>query len=192
MHPPAGAGEQAARLKDDIRQIELILRATPAPALESILADKRRELAALEAGSTDGIAWPELVNRLAARTPLVAPGRLPCARPRPQSQRHGGPLRSRRLPACGMEASSVDLFGRSGTADARFRQGLCRAYHPCVFLPGDAATSGPSPLWPFALRPRGKDRGSPTRRADRDAAASRADAGADRYSGSAARYTRLD
>ena len=43
------------------------MRRTTLPALEGVLAEKRRELARLASGSTDGIAWPELVNRLAGR-----------------------------------------------------------------------------------------------------------------------------
>jgi ATP-dependent helicase YprA (DUF1998 family) len=67
MRPPAGAEEEAQQLKADIQQLEAVFAANPLPALEGVLAEKRRRLASLASGSTEGIAWPELVNRLAGR-----------------------------------------------------------------------------------------------------------------------------
>ncbi|MFD2185097.1 DEAD/DEAH box helicase [Rhodoplanes azumiensis] len=67
MRPPAGADDQVAKLRGDIQQLESIFATNPQPILESMIAKNRRELANLTSGSTDGIAWPELVNRLASR-----------------------------------------------------------------------------------------------------------------------------
>jgi DEAD/DEAH box helicase domain-containing protein len=67
MRPPAGADEEIARLKADIQQFEALFAANPLPALETVLAERRQKLASFTLGSTDGIAWPELVNRLAGR-----------------------------------------------------------------------------------------------------------------------------
>lgn len=67
MRPPAGADQEAEKLKTEIQQLETAFAATRLPALEGMLAEKRRELARLASGSTDGITWPELVNRLAGR-----------------------------------------------------------------------------------------------------------------------------
>jgi DEAD/DEAH box helicase domain-containing protein len=67
MRPLPGADLKAEKLKTDIEQFEAILKTTKLPALEAALADKRRELARLASGSADGVAWPELVDRLARR-----------------------------------------------------------------------------------------------------------------------------
>jgi len=67
MRPPAGADQEAEKLKNDIQQLETAFAATELPALENILAEKRRELLRLTSGGTDGIAWSELVNRLSER-----------------------------------------------------------------------------------------------------------------------------
>ena len=67
MRPPAGADDEIAKLSADIQQFEALFAANPLPALETLLAEKRQKLASLASGSTDGIAWPELVNRLAGR-----------------------------------------------------------------------------------------------------------------------------
>jgi len=67
MRPQPGADQEAEKLKTDIQQLETAFAATKLSALEGMLAEKRRELARLASGSTDGIAWPELVNRLAGR-----------------------------------------------------------------------------------------------------------------------------
>lgn len=67
MRPPAGADQDAEKFKAEIQGLEAALATTKLPALEGMLAEKRRELARLASGSTDGIAWPELVNRLARR-----------------------------------------------------------------------------------------------------------------------------
>jgi len=67
MHPPAGADQDGEKLKTEIQGLEAAFAATNLPALEGMLAEKRRELTRLASGSTDGIAWPELVNRLAGR-----------------------------------------------------------------------------------------------------------------------------
>lgn len=58
---------KSKKLKADIQQFEVLLAANPLPALESVLTEKRQKLASLASGSADGIAWPELVNRLAGR-----------------------------------------------------------------------------------------------------------------------------
>jgi DEAD/DEAH box helicase domain-containing protein len=67
MRPPGGAEVEIERLKTKVQQLEAAFAATQLPALQGLLADKRRELARLASGSSDGIAWPELVNRLAGR-----------------------------------------------------------------------------------------------------------------------------
>ena len=67
MRPQAGADQDAQKLKTEIQELEAALVTTKLPALEGILAEKRRELARVASGSTDGIPWPELVNRLAGR-----------------------------------------------------------------------------------------------------------------------------
>jgi ATP-dependent helicase YprA (DUF1998 family) len=67
MRPRAGADQDAEKLKTEIQGLEAALAATKLPAVEGMLAEKRRELARVASGSTDGIAWPELVNRLAGR-----------------------------------------------------------------------------------------------------------------------------
>lgn len=67
MRPPPGAVQESEKLKTEIQGLETALATTNLPALEGMLAEKRRELARLVSGSTDGIAWPELVNRLARR-----------------------------------------------------------------------------------------------------------------------------
>jgi ATP-dependent helicase YprA (DUF1998 family) len=65
MRPPAGADQEAEKLKTDIQQLETAIETLP--ALEGMLAEKRRELTRLASGSADGILWPELVDRLARR-----------------------------------------------------------------------------------------------------------------------------
>ena len=67
MRPPAGAEQDAEKLKTEIQGLETVLATNKLPALEGMLAEKRRVLVRLASGSTDGIAWPELVNRLAGR-----------------------------------------------------------------------------------------------------------------------------
>lgn len=67
MRPPAGADEQAAELRTQIAALEGAFASTQMPTLEGMIVAKRRELASLALGSSDGIAWPELVNRLAVR-----------------------------------------------------------------------------------------------------------------------------
>lgn len=67
MRPPIGADEESRKLQAEIKDLESVLATTKLPALEGILAEKRRELARLASGSTEGIPWPELVNRLAGR-----------------------------------------------------------------------------------------------------------------------------
>ena len=71
MRPPAGADRESEKLKTEIQGLETALAATKLPALEGMLAEKRRELARLASGSTDGIAWPELVSRLAGRVEVA-------------------------------------------------------------------------------------------------------------------------
>jgi DEAD/DEAH box helicase domain-containing protein len=67
MRPPVGVDDEVINLKADIQQFEALVAANPIPALERALTEKRQKLASLASGSTDGIAWPELVNRLAGR-----------------------------------------------------------------------------------------------------------------------------
>ena len=67
MLPPPGADAEIEGLKAEVQQFEELLAANPLPAIESVLAKKRQKLASLGSGSSDGIAWPELVNRLAGR-----------------------------------------------------------------------------------------------------------------------------
>jgi DEAD/DEAH box helicase domain-containing protein len=67
MRPQPGAEQEAEKLKTDIQALEAVFAANNMPALESVLAEKRREFVRLVSGNTDGIAWPELVNRLAGR-----------------------------------------------------------------------------------------------------------------------------
>jgi DEAD/DEAH box helicase domain-containing protein len=67
MRPPQGSDEELAKTKAEIEQLELALATTRLPALEGLLAKKRRELVNLASGNTEGIAWAELANRLAER-----------------------------------------------------------------------------------------------------------------------------
>jgi hypothetical protein len=67
MRPAAGVDLEVEKLKTEIQQLEAAFATTKLPALEGMLADKRRELSRLASGGVDGIAWPELVNRLARR-----------------------------------------------------------------------------------------------------------------------------
>lgn len=67
MCPLPGADTEAEKLRVEIQQLEAVFAINPAPVLEGVLTGRRRELARLSSGSTDGIAWPELVNRLAGR-----------------------------------------------------------------------------------------------------------------------------
>jgi ATP-dependent helicase YprA (DUF1998 family) len=67
MRPPAGAGLEIEKLKTEIQEFEEAVAKFNLPALERTLAEKRHELSRLGSGSTDGIAWPDLVDRLAGR-----------------------------------------------------------------------------------------------------------------------------
>ncbi|TIV68462.1 MAG: DEAD/DEAH box helicase [Mesorhizobium sp.] len=67
MQPKAGAGEEIAGIQTEIEQLETAVRTTRLPALEGMLAERKQVLAALLSGNLDGIAWPELVNRLSER-----------------------------------------------------------------------------------------------------------------------------
>lgn len=67
MRPAPAATEDLAKAKAEIDQLELALATTRLPALEGILAEKRRNFARLTQGGTDGIAWTELSGRLAER-----------------------------------------------------------------------------------------------------------------------------
>jgi hypothetical protein len=67
MRPPPGADDEIEKLKADIQQFEVLFAAKPLPALENVLTERRQKLSSLASGSTDGIAWPELVNRFAGR-----------------------------------------------------------------------------------------------------------------------------
>jgi superfamily II DNA/RNA helicase len=67
MRPPPGADEELANLKAEIEQFEKAYRATPLPALEGEISKRRRRLATLASGDSDGITWSELVSRLAGR-----------------------------------------------------------------------------------------------------------------------------
>lgn len=67
MRPPPGLEAEIGQLRSDIQQFETLYSDNPLPALESVLTDKRKKLTSLASGNTDGITWPELVNRLAGR-----------------------------------------------------------------------------------------------------------------------------
>ena len=67
MLPPAGADQEIAKLKAEIKQFEDLLASHPMPAVESVLIEKRQRLASLVLGAVEGIPWSELVNRLAER-----------------------------------------------------------------------------------------------------------------------------
>ncbi|TIN79760.1 DEAD/DEAH box helicase [Mesorhizobium sp.] len=71
MRPEAGAEEEVAKTKADIEQLETAFAATRLPALEGVLVEKKRALAELTSGSVNGIAWPELVLRLAKRVEVA-------------------------------------------------------------------------------------------------------------------------
>ncbi|WP_027062854.1 DEAD/DEAH box helicase [Mesorhizobium loti] len=71
MLPEAGAEEEVAKAEADIEQLETAFAATRLPALEGILGEKKRALAELTSGSVNGIAWPELVMRLAERVEVA-------------------------------------------------------------------------------------------------------------------------
>ena len=67
MRPPSWVDDEIETLKADIQQFEVLFAANPLPALGSVLVEKRQKLVSLASDRTDGIAWPELVNRLAGR-----------------------------------------------------------------------------------------------------------------------------
>ncbi|QOZ23118.1 DEAD/DEAH box helicase [Bradyrhizobium sp. CCBAU 51753] len=67
MRPAPGSAEELAKTKAEIDQLEIALATTRLSALEGLLSKKRSELANLTSGNTEGIAWAELVNRLAER-----------------------------------------------------------------------------------------------------------------------------
>lgn len=67
MRPVAGADAEIEELKADIDKLQDALLANPLPVLRDVLNEKRRKLIDLTSGKTDGVAWTELVDRLAAR-----------------------------------------------------------------------------------------------------------------------------
>jgi DEAD/DEAH box helicase domain-containing protein len=67
MRPPTGADEEATKLKSEIEQFETAFKAMPLPALKGEIARRKRRMAELASGNSDGIAWPEIVTRLAGR-----------------------------------------------------------------------------------------------------------------------------
>lgn len=69
--PQAGADEEIARTTTEIEQLEAAFAATRLPALENLIAEKRRTLAGLTSGNLDGVAWPDLVNRLSERVEVA-------------------------------------------------------------------------------------------------------------------------
>jgi len=71
MRPAPGADEELAKTKTEIEHLEAAFAATRLPALESMLAEKQHKLASLASGNSEGIAWPELVNRLAGRVEVA-------------------------------------------------------------------------------------------------------------------------
>ncbi|MBR1240305.1 DEAD/DEAH box helicase [Bradyrhizobium sp. AUGA SZCCT0274] len=67
MQPAPGADQEIAKTKTEIDGLEAALVANRLPVLESMLAEKRRKLVDLTSGTAEGIAWAELVSRLAER-----------------------------------------------------------------------------------------------------------------------------
>lgn len=67
MMPAPGAAEAIAGVEAELAGIEAAYAATKLPALQNVIADYHRKLEGLKSGSTDGVAWPDLVTRLAER-----------------------------------------------------------------------------------------------------------------------------
>jgi hypothetical protein len=65
--PAPGAAEEIASIEAQLAGIEAAYAATRQPALQNVIADYQRNLKDLRGGSTDGVAWPDLVTRLAER-----------------------------------------------------------------------------------------------------------------------------
>lgn len=63
----AGVEDEIQGLRAEIQQFEALLTANPLPVLENVVAEKRSRLARLIDGSSDGIRWDDLVERLARR-----------------------------------------------------------------------------------------------------------------------------
>jgi ATP-dependent helicase YprA (DUF1998 family) len=73
---PSLHGAGAEQISAKIRDLEKAYAATPLPTIADLLADEKRKLAAATSGTTEGIAWRDLAERLAAR-PEVAQWMLP-------------------------------------------------------------------------------------------------------------------
>ncbi|MBE1203681.1 DEAD/DEAH box helicase [Aminobacter carboxidus] len=67
MMPAPGAAEEIAKVEADLVGLETAFAQSRVPALQGMIASHKAQLKALAAGRTDGIAWPELVSRLAER-----------------------------------------------------------------------------------------------------------------------------
>lgn len=61
------AAEEVEKLETELNQLEAAYASTKLAGLETMITEHRQKLDKLKSGSTDGIAWPELVNRLAER-----------------------------------------------------------------------------------------------------------------------------
>lgn len=62
-----GDSEAAAKLQTEIAELEKVLRLSPSPVIEEIVASRKNDLARLTQPNTDGIEWPTMVDRLASR-----------------------------------------------------------------------------------------------------------------------------
>lgn len=67
MRPPDGSEAEVQALVDEIAQFESAYERAPLPAIANEILNKKKRLTELSSGSTNGIAWPDLVERLAER-----------------------------------------------------------------------------------------------------------------------------
>lgn len=67
MRPGPDATGAVEKLRADIADLEAAYAKTPVPVLEDLIAAKKRDITKLTSGCTDGIAWRDLVGRLAER-----------------------------------------------------------------------------------------------------------------------------
>lgn len=64
---PSGTAQDIAKLDTEIAGLEAAFAVTKEPVLAGIIAEKKRQRAALTSGSRNGLPWPDLVERLSER-----------------------------------------------------------------------------------------------------------------------------
>src|SRR5690606_2272192 len=65
------AAEEVAKLETELNQLEAAYADPTMGGLVTMITERRGKLDKLNSGNTDGIAWPELVNRLAERVEVA-------------------------------------------------------------------------------------------------------------------------